>query len=242
MKIFETPSGGFSPGKWTFTGYCFPSVKERASQRSTNSMICRRPFSRTSGTFSFARSTETGRSGEIKGSGRSISGFHLRDALDLVSKRAPGLLTRFGGHAMAAGLTLAEADLPQFVAAFEAVAGEWLTAAQLQRVLETDGSLDPDAASLEVAQALRFAVWGQGFPAPSFDDTFTVLEQRLVGGRHLRLRLERETGRGRARYDAIAFNQSIQLPPCVHAVYRLEVNDYQGAQTMQLLIEHWAPA
>ena len=192
--------------------------------------------------IAFARSTEQGRTGEIKGSGRSIAGFHLRDALDLVSKREPGLLTRFGGHAMAAGLTLCEADLARFVGAFELVAREWLTAAQLQRVLETDGSLAPAEASMDLAESFRAGVWGQGFPPPAFDDAFAVVDQRWVGGKHLRLRLERAAGATRARFDAIAFNQATVLPGRVRAVYRLDVNEYQGAQSLQLMIEHWEPA
>jgi len=192
--------------------------------------------------IAFARSSEVGRIAEIKGSGRSIAGFHLRDALDLVSKREPGLLSRFGGHAMAAGLTIAEADLPRFSAAFELVAREWLTAAHLQRVLETDGSLPPAESTLEVAESLGRGVWGQGFPHPAFDDAFAVVEQRWVGGKHVRLRLDRADGpgpNGTARYDAIAFNQSALLPPRIHAVYRLDVNVYQGARLLQLVIDHW---
>ncbi|MFS8085447.1 MAG: single-stranded-DNA-specific exonuclease RecJ, partial [Acidobacteriota bacterium] len=192
--------------------------------------------------IAFARSTEGGRTGEIKGSGRSIHGFHLRDALDLVSKREPGMLAKFGGHAMAAGLTLLEADLDRFSAAFEGVAREWLTDAHLQRVLETDGSLDPGEVSMHLAEALRAGVWGQGFPPPAFDDTFAVADQRWVAGKHLRLRLARERAGERSRYDAIAFNQSTLLPTRIHAVYRLDVNEYQGAQSLQLMIDHWEPA
>jgi len=192
--------------------------------------------------IAFARSTEGGRSGEIKGSGRSIAGFHLRDALDLVAKREPGMLPKFGGHAMAAGLTLREEDLERFNRAFESVAREWLTDAHLQRVLETDGSLDPGAVSLELAESFRSGVWGQGFPAPAFDDTFEIADQRWVGGKHLRLRLTRGTGNAGRRFEAIAFNQATLLPGRVHAVYRLDVNEYQGAQSLQLMIDHWEPA
>lgn len=191
--------------------------------------------------IAFARSTEVGRSDEIKGSGRSISGFHLRDALDLVSKREPGLLTRFGGHAMAAGLTLPEAGLDRFNRAFEGVAREWLTAAHLQRVLETDGSLEPPEVSMPLAESFRSGVWGQGFPAPSFDDTFAVVDQRWVRGKHLRLRLARESAGERTSYDAIAFNQANLLPVRVHAVYRLDVNSYHGTQSLQLVIDYWEP-
>ena len=192
--------------------------------------------------IAFARSTETGRQGEIKGSGRSITGFHLRDALDLVAKREPGILHRFGGHAMAAGLTLMESDLGRFSAAFERVASEWLTAAQMQRVMETDGSLAMGDMTLDVAEAFGRGVWGQGFPAPAFDDPFSVLEQRWVGGSHVKLRLERGAAAGPdapARYDGIAFNQAALLPRRIHAVYRLDVNEYQGARRLQLVIDHW---
>lgn len=192
--------------------------------------------------IAFARSTELGHIGEIKGSGRSISGFHLRDALDLVFKREPGLLSRFGGHAMAAGLTLREADLGRFNLAFERVAREWLTEAHLQRVLETDGSLGPDEVSMDLAESLRTGVWGQGFPAPAFNDTFVVVDQRWVGGRHLRLRLQREAADSRSPTDAIAFNQPATLPGRVHAVYRLDVNAYKGTQSLQLIIDHWEHA
>jgi single-stranded-DNA-specific exonuclease len=191
--------------------------------------------------IAFARSTELGRTGEIKGSGRSIEGFHLRDALDLVAKREPGMLSKFGGHAMAAGLTLRETDLDRFMLAFEAVARERLTEAQLQRVLETDGSLDPGEMSMGLAESFRSGVWGQGFPAPAFDDIFAVADQRWVGGKHLRLRLIRGSGGERTRYDAIAFNQSALLPACVRAVYRLDVNEYQGTQSLQLMIDYWEP-
>ena len=191
--------------------------------------------------IAFARSTEHGRIGEVKGSGRSIDGFHLRDALDVVSKREPGMLSKFGGHAMAAGLSLAETDLPRFAAAFEQIAREWLTEAHLQRVLESDGSLSPAEMSMALAESLRMGVWGQGFPAPAFDDTFAVAEQRWVGDKHLRLRLARETG-APSRLDAIAFNQPALLPERIHALYRLDLNQYQGLHSLQLVIEHWEAA
>jgi len=188
----------------------------------------------------FARNTETGRHGEIRGSGRSIDGFHLRDALDLVSKRDPGLLSRFGGHAMAAGLTLREADLPRFVAAIEAVARDALDEERLHRIVETDGVLGDTPMSLDLAESIRTGVWGQGFPAPSFDETFAVAGQRWVGGKHLRLRLSRADARD-APLEAIAFNQEAELPANIHAVYRLDVNEYQGMRALQLVIDHWEP-
>ena len=192
--------------------------------------------------IAFARSTETGRVGEIKGSGRSIDGFHLRDALDLVAKREPGLLLKFGGHAMAAGLTLAEDDLDRFAGAFERVAREWLTDAHLRRVLESDGSLAAAEVSMALAESLRMGVWGQGFPPPAFDDTFSVADQRWVGGKHVRLRLARGSGAGGARIDGIAFNQGSLLPERVHAVYRLDINEYHGLYSVQLIVDHWEAA
>jgi single-stranded-DNA-specific exonuclease len=189
----------------------------------------------------FARNSEAGREDEIRGSGRSIEGFHLRDALDLVSKREPGLLGRFGGHAMAAGLTLREADLPRFSRAIEAVAREGLDEARLLRIVETDGALGNEPVTLALAEALRAGVWGQGFPAPSFDEQFAVAGQRWFGGKHLRLRIVREAD-PRASFEAVAFNQDAELPERIHAVYRVDVSEYQGLRTLQLVIEHWEPA
>lgn len=182
-----------------------------------------------------------GNEGELRGSGRSIAGFHLRDALDLVAKRAPGLLRRFGGHAFAAGMTLAEQDLPRFAELFEAVARDALTPAQLHRTLETDGELDPADLDLDLASLLRREVWGQGFPAPSFDGRFIVAAQRVIGSGHLRLTLKPQGVRDDTRYQAVLFNQSDLLPARIRAVYRPEANDWNGATTLQLLIEHWLP-
>jgi single-stranded-DNA-specific exonuclease len=184
--------------------------------------------------IAFAR----GSSGEIKGSGRSIAGLHLRDALDLVTKRAPGVLVRFGGHAAAAGLTLREDDFDRFRQAFESVARELLTPANLARVIETDGALPADWLTLEAAAALEEPVWGQGFPAPTFEGTFEVQDQRIVGERHLRLRL---AAGGRA-INAIAFGRSERVPPAIRAVYRLAVNEFNGTRSPQLVVEHVEPA
>jgi single-stranded-DNA-specific exonuclease len=184
--------------------------------------------------IAFAR----GSGGEIKGSGRSISALHLRDALDLVSKREPGLLIRFGGHAAAAGLTLREADLEHFRAAFEATAQSLLSPADLERIIETDGALPVEHLTLESARLLEQQVWGQGFPAPTFDDEFTVAQQRVVADRHLKLRLAKDG----AEYEAMLFSHTAPLPGRVRAVYRIAVNEYRGAQKLQLTIEHWQPA
>jgi single-stranded-DNA-specific exonuclease len=178
------------------------------------------------------------RGGELKGSGRSIAGFHLRDALDLVAKRAPGLIAKFGGHAHAAGLTLAEPDLPRFAAMFEAAAREHLSPAQLARTLESDGALAPGELSFELASALRAEVWGQGFPAPVFDDTFSVLDQRTVGGQHSKLVLTR----GSERFDAILFGQTDVLPSSIRAAYRADINEWNGLASLQLVIEYWQAA
>jgi single-stranded-DNA-specific exonuclease len=183
-----------------------------------------------------------GDAGELRGSGRSIAGFHLRDALDLVGKRVPGMLVRFGGHAYAAGLTLAEADLPRFAAAFEAIAREQLSPAQLQRTIESDGVLGPAELDVELAQSLRREVWGQGFPAPVFDDTFAVADQRIVGGKHSRLALLRSGERRAVRYPAILFNHVDPLPASIRAAFRPDVNEWNGTASLQLVIEYWQPA
>jgi len=180
-----------------------------------------------------------GGDGEIKGSGRSIPGFHLRDALDLVDKRAPGLIAKFGGHAYAAGLSLAAADLPRFAVLFEALAREQLTAAELQRTMETDGELGPGELDVALAEALRTEVWGQGFPAPQFEGRFEVADQRTVGGKHAKLTLIREGGR---RIGAILFNHVDPLPPTIRAVYRPEINEWNGNTMLELVIQHWEAA
>ena len=185
-------------------------------------------------TIIFARGSDR----ELKGSGRSIPGFHLRDALDLATKRAPGLVAKFGGHAYAAGLTINEAELPRFAAIFEAIAREQLTSGDLARTLDSDGSLDPGELGVDLASALRAEVWGQGFPAPLFDDTFAVLAQRIVGGNHSKLAL----ARGSERFDAILFRHVEPLPPSIRAAYRPDINEWRGEASLQLVIEHWQQA
>ena len=181
--------------------------------------------------FAFARGE--GEGGEIKGSGRSIAGLHLRDALDLVGKRAPGLLLRFGGHAMAAGVTIRESELPRFRALFAQVADELLAAADRTRTLETDGSLESGYYSLATARLLEAEVWGQGFPAPLFEDEFVVESQRILKDKHLKLRLRK----GAQRLDAIQFNFTETPGNTIRAAYRLAINDFNGVQTPQLMIE-----
>jgi len=180
-----------------------------------------------------------GSNGEAKGSGRSIPGLHLRDALDLVSKRHPGLILRFGGHAAAAGLTVRSADMAAFETAFEQTVRELLTPADLERVIETDGGLDPDDVSLPFAELLAEQVWGQGFAPPSFLGEFEVVEQKIVGGRHLKLRLRRIAAE--PVFNAILFGREAPLPSRVSTVYRVQVNEFNGMRSVQLVLDHWQP-
>jgi single-stranded-DNA-specific exonuclease len=182
-------------------------------------------------TIAFAKSNN----GELKGSGRSIAGLHLRDALDLVSKRYPSLIKKFGGHAAAAGLSIAEADFENFASAFEQVCSELLSASDLAQRIETDGGLDVAEMDLETARLLDEQVWGQGFPAPQFSNDFIVKNQRVVGEKHLKLRLALEGG----IVEAILFGHNEMLPERIHAVYSLSVNEYNGSVTLQLVIRHW---
>ena len=180
--------------------------------------------------FAFARGAEH----EVKGSGRSIPGLHLRDALDLLAKRAPGLLLRFGGHAMAAGVTLKEVDLPRFRELFAQIAEQLLAPADLTRTLETDGGLEAAYLSLQTVRLLENEVWGQGFAAPLFDDEFIVEQQRILKEKHLKMRLRK----GEHCLDAIWFNFSQTPSATIRAAYRLTINEYNGVQTPQLMIEH----
>mgnify|MGYP001180668423 CR=1 FL=1 len=176
--------------------------------------------------------------GELKGSGRSIPGLHLRDALDLVDKRHPGLILKFGGHAMAAGLSLPAGRQDEFSQAFEAVVRELLDPADLEGVIETDGELDPADHSYALAEQFDHAVWGPGFPAPLFTATFDVLAQRVVGDKHLKLKL----GRDGAAFEAMRFFHPDPLPARIHAVYALMPNEFKGQQSLQLKLQHWEPA
>ncbi len=170
----------------------------------------------------------------VKGSGRSIAGFHLRDALDLVSKRAPSLIDKFGGHAMAAGLTLRTENLDAFTHAFEDVGREWLAGSALERVIETDGALEDAYFTPQFVSLLDEQVWGQGFAAPVFCDSFRVLNQRVLKDKHLKLTLEKH---GR-RYDAIWFGHTDALPEQAQVAFRLDNNEYNGVTRVQLLVEH----
>ena len=186
----------------------------------------------------FARSN----SSELRGSGRSIPGFHLRDALDLVSKRAPGLILRFGGHAQAAGLTIRESDLGLFQDLFETTAAELLPDAARLRVVETDGELESAYHSLEVAQMLESQIWGQGFPPPLFCDTFTVQDQRVVGERHLKLRLVKDGQRLEAMWFNALEARTGPLHGRIRAAYRVSVNEFNGLRRPQLTLENVEPA
>jgi single-stranded-DNA-specific exonuclease len=184
-------------------------------------------------TFVFAASGADGKSHELKGSGRSIPGFHLRDALDLVAKRHPGVLLRFGGHAMAAGCTVAREQFPTFEKALAEVAQEWLDAATLTRRLDTDGPLAPEYLRVDLVDTLHREVWGQGFAPPTFSEEVEVISQRLVGEKHLALKLKH---RGKP-VDGIWFGHTEPLPPRVVIAYRLDADEWQGVRLVRFLVE-----
>jgi single-stranded-DNA-specific exonuclease len=184
-------------------------------------------------TFVFAASGADGKSHELKGSGRSIPGFHLRDALDLVAKRRPGVLLRFGGHAMAAGCTVAREQFPAFEQALAEVAQEWLDAATLTRRLDTDGPLAPEYLRVDLVDTLHREVWGQGFAPPTFSEEVEVISQRLVGEKHLALKLKH---RGKP-VDGIWFGHTEPLPPRVVIAYRLDADEWQGVRRVRFLVE-----
>jgi single-stranded-DNA-specific exonuclease len=185
--------------------------------------------------IAFARSGE----GELKGSARSVSGLHIRDALDAVATRHPGLIDKFGGHAMAAGLSLAEHNYPSFSAAFNDEVGRHLSVEDLTGVIYSDGELSDQELSLNTAQLLRDASpWGQGFPAPLFEGDFTVLGYRVVGEKHLKMTLQPAQGNG--QIDGIAFNTAELPADCrqIHMAYRLDANEFRGIVSPQLIVEY----
>ena len=184
-------------------------------------------------TFVFAASAAPGKEHELKGSGRSIPGFHLRDALDLVAKRHPGVLLRFGGHAMAAGCTLAEENFDAFEHGLNEVAQEWLDAATLTRRLETDGPLKPEFRRVELVDALHQEVWGQGFAAPTFSEEVEVVSQRLVGEKHLALKLKHQG----QPVDGIWFGRTEPLPARVKLAFRLDADAWNGVRRVRFLVE-----
>jgi single-stranded-DNA-specific exonuclease len=179
----------------------------------------------------------------LRGSARSVEGIHIRDVLDSIAARHPELISRFGGHAMAAGLTLERSKLDRFAAAFDEEVARWMSRTPGTDAIETDGELTVQEIGLETARALRAGgPWGQAFPEPSFDGTFLIREARVVGERHLKMWVEvPRTGRS---FDAIAFNhvgeQAPFVPPAgsVQLVYRLDVNEFQGEHRLQLLVDH----
>jgi single-stranded-DNA-specific exonuclease len=183
--------------------------------------------------FVFAASSAPGKEHELKGSGRSIPGFHLRDALDLVAKRHPGVLLRFGGHAMAAGCTVAEEHFDTFEQALQQVAHEWLDAATLTRRLATDGPLAPEYRRIDVVDTLHKEVWGQGFAAPTFSEEVEVVSQRLVGEKHLSLKLKHQG----QPVDGIWFGRTESLPARVRLAFRLDADEWQGVRRVRFLVE-----
>ncbi|MDP3616211.1 MAG: single-stranded-DNA-specific exonuclease RecJ, partial [Rhodoferax sp.] len=184
-------------------------------------------------TFVFARSGAPGHEHELKGSGRSIAGFHLRDALDLVAKRCPGVLLRFGGHAMAAGCTIASENLDVFAQGLSLVAQQWLDAATLMRRLATDGPLKPEYRRVELVDVLHREVWGQGFAPPTFSEELEVMSQRLVGEKHLALKLKHQG----QPVDGIWFGHTEPLPARVKLAFRLDADAWNGVRRVRFLIE-----
>lgn len=180
-------------------------------------------------TVAFARTAE----GELKGSGRSIPGIHLRDMLDLVSKTEPGLILRFGGHAMAAGLTIREKDYDRFARAFEAVVAEHADPAVFERNVLIDGGLAPDEISERLCQTLEHGIWGQGFEAPLFANDFRVVRQTVLKDAHLKLSLEL----GGQRFEGIFFRRNAPLLTASRLAYRPTINEFNGRRLIQLLVE-----
>jgi single-stranded-DNA-specific exonuclease len=179
--------------------------------------------------------------GEIKGSGRSISGLHIRDVLDAISKQHSGLIDKFGGHAMAAGLTIKQEKFEQFQLAFNEHVSSVLRPEDLNNTNETDGSIDGKYLTIETSEQLKYASpWGQLFPEPVFDDVFKIVNWRIVGEKHLKLDLAKESSG--EYYSAIAFNKTdVDLPVGdnnIHIAYRLDVNEFRGNRSLQLIVQH----
>lgn len=179
---------------------------------------------------------------EIKGSARSIPGLHIRDLLEFISSQHPGLISKFGGHAMAAGLSIKLADFEKFQHCFEQIASKWLSAEDLQCILLSDGEISPNEMNLAFAEQLRLAgPWGQNFLEPLFDDDFEIIQQRLVGEKHLKFVVQKN----QQLFDAIAFNIDPKVWPNIktkkaHLVYRLDVNEFRGKRSLQLMVENLA--
>ena len=192
--------------------------------------------------IAFARAED----GSLRGSARSVLGVNIRDALDSIATRRPGLIDKFGGHAMAAGLTLQEGNLPAFKIAFADEIAARADRDSLTGVIYSDGALSAEELCVETAQALRGAgPWGQGFPEPVFDGQFRVVDARIVGGKHMKLRLD-FASRGREPIDAIAFgyvggsseDANLGSGSTIQLAYRLEINDFRGAERVQLNCQH----
>ncbi len=184
--------------------------------------------------IAFARSNN----GELKGSGRAIPGLHLRDALDLIAKKSPPLISKFGGHAAAAGLSIREESFADFAEQFEITVAQLLTPADLEQLIETDGELDVTEMKLPLARELAGQVWGQGFAAPLFQGIFNVANQRVVAEKHLKLKLTQ----GNHEFDAIYFSHIEPMPKTVLCIYRLAINEYLGLEDVQLTLEHCVAA
>ena len=184
--------------------------------------------------IAFAR----GNNGELKGSGRAIPGLHLRDALDLIAKKSPTLISKFGGHAAAAGLSIREESFADFAEQFEITVAQLLSPADLEQLIETDGELDVTEMKLPLARELAGQVWGQGFAAPLFQGVFIVANQRVVAEKHLKLKLTQ----GNHEFDAIYFSHIEPMPKTVLCIYRLAINEYLGLEDVQLTLEHCVPA
>lgn len=174
--------------------------------------------------------------GNLKGSGRSIKGFHLRDALDLVTKHAPDLIAKFGGHAMAAGLTIPESAIARFADAFEAVARGMLTPTDLAERMETDGTLGAGELDFEFVSTIDAQVWGQGFVSPSFTGAFKVVDQRVVGEKHLKLKIAMDG----TTFEAMRFGSADALNTSIDAVFRPSINEFRGSKTLQLVLDYVA--
>ncbi|MBR4939658.1 MAG: single-stranded-DNA-specific exonuclease RecJ, partial [Burkholderiaceae bacterium] len=181
-------------------------------------------------TIAFATAAE----GELKGSGRSIEGIHLRDMLDLVTKKRPGLIKKFGGHAMAAGLTIDANGFDDFCRIFEEVVEQNNDESAFERQVLVDGGLQPHEITVNLIESINEQIWGQGFLPPLFANEFKVLQQTLLKGGHLKLTLELDG----VRYSGIFFRRSAEIPSHARLAYRPELNEWMGRTNIQLVIEH----
>jgi single-stranded-DNA-specific exonuclease len=187
--------------------------------------------------IAFAPGDTSNTSGELRGSGRSIPALHLRDALDWIDRRHPGLILKFGGHAMAAGLSIREENFAEFQNAFETLARERLSPADLEEIIETDGELAPNELQPDLVKALENAVWGQGFPPPLFQGEFALLKQRIVGEKHLKLEVRLQG----SNLEAMAFFHNDPLPERFVGVYAPMLNEFNGRISIQLKLHYWEP-